>query len=306
MGLTIFAFGTSAPELFTNVFASIGCHEEIVFGNIIGSNIFNLLFILGICAIASPLTVRTVMVRRQVPLSLGATLVLAILINDVAMFGGKTDSLSRFDGGLLLFGGLQVFLFYMLYIFAIRRASSRDSFSSRLPDLFTPREESDDDPDDDDDVPDIRIYSGFLSFFMTASGLVAIICGGWLVVKQCAALAEMLAVHQRALSLTIMAIGTSLPELIVSWRAIKMNKSDLAIANVIGSNIFNIVGIMGVSGLIRSAPFHRPFNQDILLLAGATLAFHLFTQRKRAFGRTHGIVFVSVYSAYLAYLIWRH
>ncbi len=277
IGLTVVAFGTSTPELVVNLFSSVQGHGAIVFGNVIGSNIMNLLLILGLAAIIKPLTIRKHSLRIEIPLSLMATLLLAFLVND--RLGGPDDInlLSRTDGLVLLtlFG---IFLGYTHWI------SSRGEAA---------------------ESGQVKIYSIWLSIMMIAGGLTGLILGGRLVVNHAVLLAEALGVSQKVIGLTIVAVGTSLPELATSVVAALKGHSDIAVGNVIGSNIFNILLILGVSAVIRPALYETSFNYDILILSLCTLLLIglIYLRPRHKFNRWKGWCFVGLYIVYLVWLV---
>ena len=304
IGLTVFAFGTSAPEFVTNVFASVGRHEEIVFGNIIGTNIFNLLCILGIVGLVHPLRMRSSLVRRQLPFSLVVTVLLAILCNDVVMFGLPQSWLSHLDGGILLFGGFQAFIVFLLFVLNKAQAVEAHGYQARIPDAFGETDQ----PTPDDlplDASEVTVYSPGRTALMIAIAGVATVLGGYLVVEHCARLAALLGVRQRLLALTIIAAGTSIPELLVSLLAARRGHTDIAIANIVGSNVFNIVFILGAGAVIYAAPFDTALNVDLMVLCAATLAFGFLTRRQRAVRRWEAAAMVAAYLAYLGYVLWR-
>ncbi|HOH79863.1 MAG TPA: calcium/sodium antiporter [Candidatus Cloacimonadota bacterium] len=277
IGLTVVAFGTSTPELVVNLFSSVEGHGGIVFGNVIGSNLMNLLFILGLAAAIKPVMIRKHSLRIEIPLSLLATLLLAFLVNDRMGGPDETNLLSRTDGLVLLtlFG---VFLGYTHWI------SSRGEAA---------------------ESGEVKTYSIWLSLLMIAGGLAGLVLGGRLVVDKAVLLAEALGVSQKVIGLTIVAVGTSLPELATSVVAALKGHSDIAVGNVVGSNIFNLLLILGISGLIRPAAYDLSFNTDLVLLSLATLLLIglAWIKPRRKFNRLKGWVFVSLYIVYLVWLV---
>ena len=276
IGLTIVAFGTSAPEMVVNVIASFDKHSDIVFGNIIGSNNFNLFVILGVVALIFPITVKSSMVRKEIPISFVVALILMILSN--AILGQKENVLSRWDAALL-FGLFLVFLF-----FTFRQSNTDD-----LPEL----------------PADIKPMSGFKIWGFIVVGLSLLIIGGRLVVNSAIAIAQDFGISEKIIALTIVAAGTSLPELVTSIVAASKQKSDIAIGNVIGSNIFNILFILSVSGLISPIAFNPNFNAELLLLIGGTLllTIFMFTSKKMKIDRWEGAVLLGIFVVYTIYLI---
>jgi cation:H+ antiporter len=275
IGLTIVAFGTSAPELIVSVLAAIDNHPEIALGNVIGSNNFNLLIVLGLSGILAPITVQVVTIRKEIPMSMGAAFLLLLLAND-SFIGSGENVLGRIDGFILIafFSG---FLFYIW----------RSMKSGVVPEVQTG-----------------IVLSKWKSVLFITLGLAALIGGGKLVVTSAVDLARMFNVSEKVIGLTIVAIGTSLPELVTSLVAMRKGKSDIAIGNVIGSNIFNIFLILGVGALIQPMNYAIQFNQDLLLLIFSTmlLILAMFTGSRRRLDRWESLVFVGIYVAYMVYV----
>ena len=276
IGLTIVAFGTSAPEMVVNVIASFDKHSDIVFGNIIGSNNFNLFVILGVVALIFPITVKSSMVRKEIPISFIVALILMILSN--AILGQKENVLSKWDAALL-FGLFLVFLFFTF----------RQPNTDEVPELTT----------------DIKPMSGFKIWGFIVVGLSLLIIGGRLVVNSAIAIAQDFGISEKIIALTIVAAGTSLPELVTSVVAASKRNSDIAIGNVIGSNIFNILFILSVSGLIHPITFNTNFNAELLLLLGGTLllTIFMFTSKKMKIDRWEGAVLLAIFIAYTIFMI---
>ena len=276
IGLTIVAFGTSAPEMVVNIIASFDKHSDIVYGNIVGSNNFNLFFILGVVAIIFPISVKSSMVRKEIPISFIVALILMILSN--AILGQKENVLSKWDAALL-FGLFLVFLFFTF----------RQPNTDEVPELTT----------------DIKPMSGFKIWGFIVVGLSLLIIGGRLVVNSAIAIAQDFGISEKIIALTIVAAGTSLPELVTSVVAASKRNSDIAIGNVIGSNIFNILFILSVSGLIHPITFNTNFNAELLLLLGGTLllTIFMFTSKKMKIDRWEGAVLLAIFIAYTIFMI---
>ncbi|HRW63088.1 MAG TPA: calcium/sodium antiporter [Bacteroidales bacterium] len=277
IGLTIVAFGTSAPELVVNVIAAFENHPDIVFGNIVGSNIVNLFLILGISGIITPLVVQRSTVWKEIPFSLFAALILFFLVNDVMFFKSKINMMGRIDGFILL-------VFFILFLVYIFRQMKKDK---DLP------------------QPETQIKNNFKIWLFILIGLASLVVGGKLIVNSAIQIANSLGVSEKVISLTIVAIGTSLPELATSVvAAIKKNK-DLAVGNIIGSNIFNIFLILSISSLVRPISFDTIFNTDIFILVGGTIFLFtaMFTGEKKKLDRWEAIVLLIIYIGYTIYLI---
>lgn len=275
IGLTIVAFGTSAPELVVNAVAASGNYPDIVFGNIIGSNNFNLFAILGIAGLITPLAVQSSTVWKEIPFSLLAAITFFFLANNYFM----TDQplVSRYDGIILLalFAG---FLYYV---------------ATQLK------------TDPNAEVVTNKNYSNLKIWLLILGGLAGLVGGGKLVVDNAVAMAQSLGVSEKIIGLTIVAAGTSLPELATSVVAAMKKNADIAIGNIVGSNIFNIFLIMGVSVMIRPLDYNDSFNTDVYLLVGGTifLFFAMFTGKKHRLDRWEATLLLSVYLLYTGYLV---
>ena len=269
IGLTIVAFGTSAPELVVNVIAAFQGHEDIVFGNIIGSNNFNLFFILGVAGLISPLLVQQSTVWKEIPISLFAALLLYFLVIE--------GFLSRRDGLFLI-------IFFLIFLFYVYK-QLKDGPSSSLAPL---KEKS-----------NMRIFSFILI------GLAGLIVGGRLVVESAMDIAGSLGMSEKIIGITIVAAGTSLPELATSVIAALKKNNDIAVGNIIGSNVFNIFFILGLSALVRPINFNVVFNIDLFLLfIGTTLLFlFMFLGGKRKLERWEAGFLLMIYMGYTTYLV---
>jgi cation:H+ antiporter len=275
IGLTIVAFGTSAPELVVNSIASFDQQSDIVFGNVIGSNNFNLFIILGIVGLIFPIAVQSTTVWKEIPLSLIAILVLFILANGFLFQGGNI--LSRFDGLLL-------FLLFLLFLFYAYRQLKTDEAQIEITKEFSST---------------LKIW-GYIII-----GLIGLVLGGKLVVDNAIEIATAFGVSKKIIGLTIIAAGTSLPELVTSVVAAFKKNSDIAIGNIIGSNIFNILLILSISSFINPIEYNIAFNTDIYLLIGGTifLFIAMFTGEKKKLDRWEAGILVVVFIAYTIYLI---
>ncbi len=277
IGLTIVAFGTSAPEMVVNIFAATSGNTEMVLGNVLGSNIFNVLGILGISAIIYPLSVKTNTTWIEIPLSLLAGICVFVVGADILLDNNPTNIISRSDAIMLLF----FFLIFLVYNLMISKGA--------------PVEE---------EIKTEEYSTGKAVLFIVL-GLAGLIIGGRLIVTSAVSIAEAIGLSERVIGLTVVSIGTSLPELATSIIAVRKRNVDIAIGNVVGSNIFNIFLILGVSGSIMPLTISGSSLFDILvnILAGFLLFIFIFTGKGRQLERWEGIVFVSLYVAYLVYLI---
>ncbi|MFD2516749.1 calcium/sodium antiporter [Salinimicrobium flavum] len=277
IGLTIVAFGTSAPELVVNVFAATTGSTEMVLGNVLGSNIFNVLGILGISAIIYPLTVKTNTTWLEIPLSLLAAIAVFIVAADVLLDGTAPNIITRSDAlTLLLF-----FLIFLVYNLMVAKGNT------------------------DEEMISTENYTVGKAVLFIILGLAGLILGGRLIVINAVNIAEVIGLSERVIGLTVVSIGTSLPELATSIIAVRKKNVDIAIGNVVGSNIFNIFLILGISGSIMPLHIAEATFFDILIniLAGFLLFIFVFTGKGRQLERWEGIVLVTLYVAYLIYLL---
>ena len=276
IGLTIVAFGTSAPELVVNSVASIDKHSDIVYGNIIGSNNLNLFVILGIVAMIFPVTVQRSMIKKEIPFSLAITALMMLLSN--AVLGQQENILTRFDALILLV----LFIAFLIYTF---KQSSNEPETGEIQAV---------------PLTNLKIWS------LIALGLGLLVAGGRMVVTGAENIALNIGISEKIIGLTIVAAGTSLPELVTSVVAASKKNSDIAVGNVIGSNIFNILLILSVSGLINPITYVTTFNREMLLLIGGTVLLVLFMflgKRKNRVDRWEGALLMGIFITYTAFLI---
>lgn len=276
IGLTVVAFGTSAPELFVNVTASVAGKADIAVSNITGSNIANILLILGIVAAIRPLRLRTDTVSRQIPLALLASGLVWVLANDRLLVGRTVDRLDRIDGIILL-------AFFLAFLYYVVTVAERES-----------------------DRNGIEVRAVGVSSALVVLGLLGLSLGGKLTVDGAVAIARLFGLSDRFIGLTVIAIGTSLPELLTSVVAVLRKHDDIAIGNIVGSNIFNIFWIFGLSAVIRPLQFSRAnlFDAAVVVAATALLLVCSVCGKKGTLGRWQGAVFLAAYLVYLAVLTW--
>jgi cation:H+ antiporter len=279
IGLTIVAFGTSAPELIVNLFASAQGNVEIAIGNIIGSNIANILLILGISALINNLPSPKATTWKEIPFAFLAVIVVFLMANDQIVDGQNFSIISRSEG-LIMIG---FFIIFLYYTFNLAKTSATE-----------------------DDVK-IKEYKKWQSIAMVVGGLIGLTIGGKLVVDSAVSLATAWGVSQSLIGLTIVAIGTSLPELVTSAVAAYKKQSNIAIGNIVGSNIFNIFWILGLSAVIRPLPFSASMNFDILVCLVTTLLLFAFMLigKRYVVQRWQGGLLLVAYVTYLAFLIVR-
>ncbi len=275
IGLTVVAFGTSAPELVVNVIASSKSHFEIVFGNVIGSNIANLFLILGLTGIIYPLSVQSSTIWREIPLSLLAVLLLYLLANNFYMAG--SGNISRVDALLLL-------LFFSYFLYYVFTQLKRDPAHNELV---------------VENIPPLKMY------IYIFTGLAGLVWGGRMVVNNAIEIASFLGISEKIIGLTIIAIGTSLPELATSIVAALRKNTGIAVGNIIGSNIFNIVLIIPLSALMKPLSYNKIFNMDLYLLAGGTIFLFasMFLGRHKKLDRWEAYILFFTYLAYTSWLV---
>lgn len=277
IGLTIVAFGTSAPELVVNVFAAAEGSSEMVLGNVLGSNIFNILAVLGICSLIYPLTVNNTTTLLEVPLSLLAGLCVLVMGADIFLDGGVFNIISRSDAIILLL----FFSIFLVYNMVLAQKSSEQ------------------------EVMVTKYYSNSKAVLFIVLGLVGLVVGGQLIVTSAVELAQVFGLSERVIGLTVVSIGTSLPELATSLVAVRKKNLDIAIGNVVGSNIFNIFLILGVSATVLPVHLNENSFVDIFvnILAGLLLFLFVIIGKKGQLSQWGGIVFVGMYIGYLTYLL---
>lgn len=276
IGLTIVAFGTSAPELVVNSVASFNGHSDIVFGNIIGSNNFNLFIILGIAGLIYPISVQSSTAWKEIPLSLIVTILLFVLAHN--FFTSDKFVISRLDGVILL----MCFLCFIYYVFKQLKQEKIESVSF-------------------EHKSNVKIW-GFIII-----GITGLVIGGKLVVDHSIEIATSLGVSQKIIGLTIIAAGTSLPELMTSIVAALKKNSDIAIGNVIGSNIFNILLILSISSFVSPVAYNSNFDLDIFILLGGTgfLIIAMVTGQRKKLDRWEAFLLLSFYLIYTTYLVYK-
>lgn len=279
IGLTIVAFGTSAPELVISVLSSIQGSAEMAIGNVVGSNIFNVLMIIGCTALVLPMQVGQGTMSKEIPLVILSSLVLAAFANDRLIDGEAQNVISRIDG-LVLLG---FFLIFMRYTFAIVRSGGDEAAEGQQ----------------------VKLLPVWKSLLYIVGGLAGLIFGGQFFVEGASGIARLLGVSESVIGLTLVAGGTSLPELATSVTAALKKNSGIAIGNVIGSNLFNVFFVLGCSATVSPLPLGNIGNVDMAVLIGASLLFWLvgWFFKKRTITRLEGGLLVVCYVAYTAFLI---
>ena len=268
IGLTIVAMGTSAPETAVSITAGLAGNSDLSLGNIVGSNIFNLLMVIGVSALLRPITTPKDMLKRDLWWNIAVSAGLVILLLDF--------KLSRLEGILLLIG-------MAAYLFVVIRGALRERT----------------------DAESIRTLSVPRSILYIIGGLIAIIFGGNLVVDNASLIARSLGMSDTLVGLTIVAIGTSLPELMTSIVAARKNEVDMALGNAIGSNVFNILMVLGIASAISPISIITENIIDLCVLIAFTVCVWIFAGSKKKIGRVEGFCMVALYAAYAVYIIIR-
>lgn len=278
IGLTIVSFGTSAPELIVNIMASLRGAGDLGIGNVLGSNIANIFLILGVAAAIYPLRIKKSTTWKEVPLNFLAALVLLVLANDVLIDGAESAILSRIDGIILMF----FFIIFVYYTIGLAKAEQNHDGKTKQ-------------------------HGTLKSLGMVTVGIVGLAFGGQWVVNGAIAIASRFGLSEALIGLTIVAVGTSLPELATSAMAAYKRNADIAIGNVVGSNLFNIFWVLGLSATIKPLPFRPEINTDILVFLAATVMLFgfAFTGKKKHVSRFDGWLFLVCYAAYIIFLIMR-
>ena len=276
IGLTIVGFGTSCPELVVSLTGAIEGNADVAVGNVLGSNIFNVLFILGLTALIRPVSMTAENRKRDIPVALAVTLLLPVFGMEHSLLGiGDADGLSRLDGALFL----AVFALYLFLPFKGGKQVEENTESGKL-------------------------RPGWLTWLLAAAGLAGLIFGGHLFVDSATELARQLGVSDKFIAVTILAGGTSLPELATSLVAALRGKDQLALGNILGSNVFNILLILGSSALITPLSFASVTSADLLVLMLSVIVLLLwaYTGRRERIDRWEGAAMLLLFGAYYYHL----
>lgn len=268
IGLTVVSLGTSMPEAAISISASVSSNNAISLGNVIGSNIFNLLMVVGISSVILPIVTDSDVLKRDMPVNIAATVLLYVTLID--------GRLSRIDSVIFLI----IFVAYMFILI-------RNALKNRT------------------EEGDQKALSWVKSIIFAVIGIAAIIIGGQLVVNNAKIIAASLGMSESLIGLTVVALGTSLPELVTSVVAAKKGESGIALGNAVGSSIFNILFILGMAGAIKPMTADADFFIDTAILIGVSVMMLIFAFTKRKTGRLEGVIATLVYVAYTAYIIMR-
>jgi cation:H+ antiporter len=283
IGLTIVAFGTSSPEATVSIIAALEGNAGVAIGNVVGSNILNITFVVGITALINPLKVESETIRKEIPFTLLASVALLILVSDMTLQALDANFITRSDG--LIF--LLFFAVFLYYIFEVAR-NSREKIKEEASVSIT------------------SSPSWGKNSIYTIGGLAAIIIGGDLVVDHATVIAYSYGMSETLVGLTIVAIGTSLPELITSITAAVKKEGDIALGNIVGSNIFNILFVLGAASVISPLAVDSKIFVDLILMIVLTLILLVFSRTSFRVGRREGTFLVVAYIFYMIYIIIRN
>lgn len=290
IGLTIVAFGTSAPEASVSITAAINNQNGMAIGNVIGSNIFNLLMVLGASGIIKPLIVEKSMLSKEFPFLLLISIILVTLSLDTLFFNSTINTIGRIDGLILLI----LFGFFLYYLISSALKNRNESYFEEESSI-------------DIDTVNIKVIeksdSIIKSILISIIGICAIIFGGNLVVNSASNIATNLGISEQLIGLTIISIGTSLPEFVTSVIAATKGESDLALGNVVGSNIFNILFILGASAVISPMVVDYSLIIDGIIMILSTLLVYFYAYRKNNISKLESLSLLVFYLLYLGYLI---
>ncbi len=268
IGLTIVAFGTSAPELAVSISARMSGSDDIVIGNVLGSSIFNTLLILGVSSLIRPIPVKENTVKKELPMQLILSLLLIVVMLDITLDGSLVNLITRSDA-------LAITLFFSIFIYYLVTIAKKELFHDKAP------------------------YGIIKSFLYIIVGLAALIYGSNLVVSNSTNIAKVLGISDRIIGLTIIALGTSLPELITSIASSKKGEDELLVGNIIGSNIFNICIVLGIPvaifGTIKASGFSMI---DIAVFILSALALYIVAKTKKQIGKKEGIIMILMFIIY--------
>lgn len=277
VGLTVVAVGTSTPELAVSVLSAIAHNSDMAVGNVVGSNLFNVFVILGICALIAPVALTSGNIRRDIPIGLGVSVLLFLLASDRLLHLGATDRIGRAEG-------IGMLLLYAAILWYTVRTTPRPAHA---------------------ETPGRKQQAPWLSVVFILGGFAALVGGGELFLKSAVSIARHLGVSESAIAITLVAGGTSLPELASSIISVVKRRPELALGNVIGSNIANILLILGASATIHPLTMGGITTRDLLMVVLSSLLLFVaaFTFRRRSIDRWEGAIFLAIYIAYISSLL---
>ena len=272
VGLTIVAMGTSAPELAVSISAAVGGANSMAVSNVVGSNLFNIMMVLGICSAIKPIITNDSVAKRDYPISAAAMILFFLFILD--------GTLNRIEAGILLVG-------LVVYIIVSIKLAKKESAGF-------------------DTVEEVTDFSPIKCALLIIGGVGGIVLGGNLVVDNAKFIAIQAGMSDTLAGLTICAIGTSLPELVTSITAARKGENDMAVGNVVGSNIFNVLGILGISGVITPIATEQTAIIDCLILVGVSIASYIWYITGKKMSRGEGVTLIALYVVYTGYIIMRN
>lgn len=278
VGLTIVAFGTSSPETAVSINAALKNSNEIAVGNVVGSNIFNILLVIGISSVIKPMKIHRKTILKEMPFLLLTSIVLYVLGLDVKLQGFIENELTRADG-IILISLFSIFLYYIVEMAILSKEDSNE---------------------------EIKMMSLSKSILFSIGGIIGILIGANMVVNSSSAIAIRLGMSQTLVGLTIVAVGTSLPELVTSVVAAFKGENDIAIGNVVGSNIFNILFTLGSAAIISPIPINQKVFFDMLFLIGATILTFISVTTRQKTSKLEGLIMSIAYIIYMVYIVLRN
>jgi len=288
VGLTIVAFGTSLPEFIVSLFAVLGGSADLSIGNIVGSNIANIALVLGISALFVPLVVKSTTLMYEFPFMLVSSFLFLILANDSYLFGKNTFFIGRLDGIILLI----IFVIFIIYVYkSLKNQRNQVNNDKKVKKEFAEEYK--------------HKNPLWKNTVMIITGIIMLVVGGKLFVNSASELARYLGWGEAFIGVTIVALGTSLPELFTSAVAAYKKEASIAIGNIVGSNIFNILMVLGIVGIIKPIAINQSLLFfDGMIMIGITLLFLLFSTIGKNLKRWEGVVLLLTYFSYIGYLVW--
>lgn len=292
VGLTIVSLGTSAPELAVSIISSLQGNNEIAVGNVLGSNIFNTLMVLGVTLIIMPLIIRKSTIKKDFFINIAVTTLFLLLTFNGILFG-KDNYISRFDGLILLTGCILYIAFLIWTVKGSKTSNAKDIAAEMAI--------------ENADIEEVNIPKSIIALII---GGIGIVIGGKMVVDSASSIATAWGMSDKLVGLTIVAMGTSLPELVTSAMAALKGEEDMALGNILGSNIFNILLIIGASSIISPILVSSTLVVDFIFLILITIliAILIFAHKgkEKRLGKLEGILFVALYIGYMSYIIFRN
>lgn len=279
VGLTVVAIGTSAPELFVNIIAAYTGATALSIGNILGSNTADILLGLGLAAIVTPLTIKSQTVWKEIPYSLLGAVIICVFGSDILIDGVGSNVITRSEGIALL----GFFVIFLVYTFGLNKAQNGV------------------------EKAEVEVYDWGRSALYILGGLVGLVLGGKLVVDAAVAIAQLAGISENLIGLTIVAAGTSLPEIATALIAVRRGHIDMVVGGIVGTIIFNIFFALGVTALFAPLPFHADNLTDafFLMCISLLLFFFMFIGRRQALERWQGVAFILLYIGYIAFAVLR-